>query len=158
MGGMGLDGEEAGRHLLYSCNFFCVCLLHFHFSGRPFIPYLDELPPVVREDTGPFRMPISDKYKVQTSSNLVNLRHKTRPTIMHVLCTMCLCLQDMGTVVMGKVESGGVMKGASLLLMPNRVSPIYYYIGAKCNILVLYMYTQILKVHLILILIVPGDG
>ena len=29
--------------------------------------------------------------------------------------------QDMGTVVMGKVESGGVMKGASLLLMPNRV-------------------------------------
>ena len=28
----------------------------------------------------------------------------------------------MGTVVLGKVESGGVMKGASLLLMPNRVS------------------------------------
>ena len=28
----------------------------------------------------------------------------------------------MGTVVMGKVESGGVMKGTSLLLMPNRVS------------------------------------
>ena len=41
---------------------------------------------------------------------------------MHVLHTMCVCLQDMGTVVMGKVESGGVMKGASLLLMPNRVS------------------------------------
>ena len=35
---------------------------------------------------------------------------------------LCLRLQDMGTVVMGKVESGGVMKGASLLLMPNRVS------------------------------------
>jgi translation elongation factor EF-1alpha len=34
------------------------------FSGHPFIPYLDELAPVVREDTGPFRMPISDKYKV----------------------------------------------------------------------------------------------
>ena len=32
------------------------------------------------------------------------------------------CLQDMGTVVMGKVESGAIMKGASLLLMPNRVS------------------------------------
>ena len=30
--------------------------------------------------------------------------------------------QDMGTVVMGKVESGGVMKGLSLLMMPNRVS------------------------------------
>ena len=36
----------------------------------------------------------------------------------HVICSP----QDMGTVVMGKVESGGVMKGASLLLMPNRVS------------------------------------
>ena len=33
-----------------------------------------------------------------------------------------ICFQDMGTVVMGKVESGAVMKGASLLLMPNRVS------------------------------------
>ena len=41
---------------------------------------------------------------------------------MHVLCA---CVQDMGTVVMGKVESGGVMKGASLLLMPNRVSSMY---------------------------------
>jgi len=41
----------------------------------------------------------------------------------HVMC-VCVCgaLQDMGTVVLGKVESGGVMKGSSLLLMPNRVS------------------------------------
>jgi len=30
--------------------------------------------------------------------------------------------KDMGTVVLGKVESGGVMKGSSLLLMPNRVN------------------------------------
>lgn len=28
----------------------------------------------------------------------------------------------MGTLVMGKLESGSVMKGLSLLLMPNRVS------------------------------------
>ena len=39
---------------------------------------------------------------------------------------MDLCLQDMGTVVLGKVESGGVMKGASFLLMPNRVSTMNY--------------------------------
>jgi len=41
----------------------------------------------------------------------------------HMMC-VCVCgaLQDMGTVVLGKVESGGVMKGSSLLLMPNRVS------------------------------------
>jgi peptide chain release factor subunit 3 len=30
--------------------------------------------------------------------------------------------KDMGTVVMGKVESGEAKKGQSLLLMPNRVS------------------------------------
>jgi translation elongation factor EF-1alpha len=30
-------------------------------------------------------------------------------------------MQDMGTLVMGKLESGAVMKGLSLLLMPNRV-------------------------------------
>ena len=43
----------------------------------------------------------------------------------HMMCVyVCVCgaLQDMGTVVLGKVESGGVMKGSSLLLMPNRVS------------------------------------
>jgi len=41
----------------------------------------------------------------------------------HMVC-VCVCgaLQDMGTVVLGKVESGGVMQGSSLLLMPNRVS------------------------------------
>lgn len=38
------------------------------------------------------------------------------------IINMYIFLQDMGTVVMGKVESGGVMKGTSLLLMPNRVS------------------------------------
>ena len=48
-------------------------------------------------------------------------------SIMNVMSvTLCLmvCLQDMGTVVMGKVESGGVMKGSSLLLMPNRVCSV----------------------------------
>ena len=39
-----------------------------------------------------------------------------------VCVCVCVCVQDMGTVVLGKVESGGVMKGASLLMMPNRVS------------------------------------
>lgn len=32
-----------------------------------------------------------------------------------------LPVQDMGTLVMGKCESGAVMKGQSLLLMPNKV-------------------------------------
>ena len=33
----------------------------------------------------------------------------------------CTYLQDMGTVVLGKVESGKLTKGNSLLLMPNKV-------------------------------------
>ena len=101
------------------------------YSGRPFIPYLDELAPVVREDTGPFRMPISDKYKVNIVSCDVHIMHS------HAHCmiiTTTFFLQDMGTVVLGKVESGGVMKGASLLLMPNRVSdcPSFCYQTQHC--------------------------
>ena len=33
-------------------------------SGPAFIPYLDNIPPLSREETGPFRLPIADKYKV----------------------------------------------------------------------------------------------
>ncbi len=39
-------------------------------------------------------------------------------------------VQDMGTVVMGKVESGGVAKGSILLLMPNRVSGVCVYLSS----------------------------
>ncbi|KAI7731051.1 hypothetical protein M8C21_021590 [Ambrosia artemisiifolia] len=48
-----------------------------------------EVPP--RDPSGPFRMPIIDKFK------------------------------DMGTVVMGKVESGSIREGNNLLIMPNKV-------------------------------------
>ncbi|WOL20191.1 eukaryotic peptide chain release factor GTP-binding subunit [Canna indica] len=46
----------------------------------------------LRDPKGPFRMPVIDKYK------------------------------DMGIVVMGKVESGSIREGDSLLVMPNRAS------------------------------------
>ena len=36
------------------------------------------------------------------------------------------CFQDMGTLVLGKVESGVINKGDQVLLMPNRVSIILY--------------------------------
>eukprot|EP00731_Ephydatia_muelleri_P029219 Em0020g863a len=62
------------------------------YSGPAFIPYLDSLPAMSREETGPFRMPIVDKYK------------------------------DMGTIVLGKLESGAVGKGTQLLMMPNKVA------------------------------------
>ncbi|XP_058824534.1 eukaryotic peptide chain release factor GTP-binding subunit ERF3A [Topomyia yanbarensis] len=60
------------------------------YRGPAFIPFIDELPSLNRKTDGPFIMPIVDKYK------------------------------DMGTVLMGKVESGIVKKGTNLLVMPNR--------------------------------------
>jgi len=60
------------------------------YTGLSFIPYLDALPELARPTGGPFMMPIVDKYS------------------------------DMGTVVIGKVESGMTAKGQSLIVMPNR--------------------------------------
>lgn len=65
------------------------------YQGPAFIPFIDELPSLNRKLDGPFIMPIVDKYK------------------------------DMGTVVMGKVESGCARKGQSLLVMPNRVRLLF---------------------------------
>lgn len=31
------------------------------------------------------------------------------------------CLQDMGTVILGKLESGSISKAQQLIMMPNRV-------------------------------------
>jgi len=61
------------------------------FSGLPFIPYIDSLDTLKRHVDGPFMMPIVDKYS------------------------------EMGTVVIGKVESGSMKKGDILVVMPNRV-------------------------------------
>ncbi|XP_019881536.2 eukaryotic peptide chain release factor GTP-binding subunit ERF3A isoform X1 [Aethina tumida] len=60
------------------------------YRGPAFIPFIDSLPSLNRKADGPFIMPIVDKYK------------------------------DMGTVVMGKVESGECKKGQNLVIMPNR--------------------------------------
>ncbi|XP_046656219.1 eukaryotic peptide chain release factor GTP-binding subunit ERF3A-like isoform X1 [Daphnia pulicaria] len=60
------------------------------YSGLPFIPLLDEMPPLLRFVDRPFIMPIVDKYK------------------------------DMGTVVLGKVEAGEARKGQTLLVLPNK--------------------------------------
>ncbi len=47
-----------------------------------------------RDVNAPFMLPISEKYN------------------------------EMGTMIMGKIESGRVKKGDSLLMMPNKVSTI----------------------------------
>lgn len=60
------------------------------YRGDPFITFIDNLPSLNRKMDGPFLMPVVEKYK------------------------------DMGTVLMGKVESGEMKKGQSLIIMPNR--------------------------------------
>ncbi|XP_010246356.1 PREDICTED: eukaryotic peptide chain release factor GTP-binding subunit ERF3A [Nelumbo nucifera] len=54
-----------------------------------------------RDPKGPFRMPIIDKFK------------------------------DMGTVVMGKIESGSICEGDSLLVMPNKAQ--VKVLGIQCD-------------------------
>ncbi|XVF40197.1 hypothetical protein PTKIN_Ptkin01aG0092200 [Pterospermum kingtungense] len=60
------------------------------WNGPCLFEALDSVEVPLRDPQGPFRMPIIDKFK------------------------------DMGTVVMGKVESGSVSEGDSLLVMPNK--------------------------------------
>ncbi|MEQ2185430.1 Eukaryotic peptide chain release factor GTP-binding subunit ERF3A, partial [Goodea atripinnis] len=61
------------------------------YTGLPFISHLDSLPNFNRPSDGPVRLPIVDKYK------------------------------DMGTVILGKLESGSISKALQLTMMPNRV-------------------------------------
>ncbi|UYV65957.1 GSPT1 [Cordylochernes scorpioides] len=60
------------------------------YRGPSFLTYIDRLPSFNRSVDGPFKMPVLDKYK------------------------------EMGTVVLGKVESGSTKKSQQLMLMPNR--------------------------------------
>ncbi|XP_019613646.1 PREDICTED: LOW QUALITY PROTEIN: eukaryotic peptide chain release factor GTP-binding subunit ERF3A-like [Branchiostoma belcheri] len=62
------------------------------YSGPPLIQYLDELQSIDRRVDGPIRVPITDRYK------------------------------DMGTVALGKLESGTLARGMQLVLMPNKTS------------------------------------
>ncbi|XP_050548824.1 eukaryotic peptide chain release factor GTP-binding subunit ERF3A [Daktulosphaira vitifoliae] len=64
------------------------------YRGPAFIPFIDSLPLLNRKSDGPFIMPVVEKYK------------------------------DMGTVLMGKVESGEAKKSQNLLIMPNRTQVI----------------------------------
>ncbi|KAH9853652.1 eukaryotic polypeptide chain release factor 3, partial [Lenzites betulinus] len=69
------------------------------WDGPALLELLDRMPMVERKINGPLMMPVSEKYK------------------------------DMGTIVVGKIESGHMHKGDTLLLMPNKnlveVSAVY---------------------------------
>ncbi|KAI0638026.1 eukaryotic polypeptide chain release factor 3 [Trametes polyzona] len=60
------------------------------WDGPSLLEHLDKMPMVDRKLNAPLMMPISEKYK------------------------------DMGTIVVGKIESGHMRKGDTLLLMPNK--------------------------------------
>ncbi|KAJ4757388.1 GTP binding Elongation factor Tu family protein [Rhynchospora pubera] len=62
------------------------------WDGPCLFEVLDKIEVPLRDPKGPVRMPIIDKYK------------------------------DMGTIVMGKIESGTIKKGDSLLVMPNKAN------------------------------------
>lgn len=60
------------------------------YNGEPLLRHLDTMPMVDRKLNAPLMIPVSEKYK------------------------------DMGTIIVGKVESGLLRKGDSLILMPNK--------------------------------------
>lgn len=60
------------------------------YRGPSFIDYLDTLPSISRTAEGPVRIPIIDRYR------------------------------DMGTVLIGKIESGVIARGETLTMMPNK--------------------------------------
>ena len=61
-------------------------------SGPSLLQLLDTMPMVDRKINGPLMMPVSEKYK------------------------------DLGTIVVGKIESGRLNRGDTLLLMPNHTT------------------------------------
>lgn len=60
------------------------------WTGSSFLEHLDHMPMIDRKINAPLMMPVSEKYK------------------------------DMGTVIVGKLESGHIRKGDQLVLMPNK--------------------------------------
>jgi peptide chain release factor subunit 3 len=60
------------------------------YDGPSLLEYLDNMKTLERKVNAPFMMPVNGKYR------------------------------DMGTIVEGKIESGVVKKGMSLIMMPNR--------------------------------------
>ena len=61
------------------------------YDGPSLLTCIDEIPPLSRDHDAPFRLSIVGRYN------------------------------DMGTIVLGKIESGTISKGQTLVLMPNKV-------------------------------------
>ncbi|KAF7352813.1 Eukaryotic polypeptide chain release factor 3 [Mycena venus] len=77
------------------------------WTGTSFLEHVDHMPMVDRKVNAPLMMPVAEKYK------------------------------DMGTIVVGKLESGHLRKGDDLILMPNKtpveVAAIYNEMEEEVN-------------------------
>ncbi|KAJ7700054.1 P-loop containing nucleoside triphosphate hydrolase protein [Mycena rosella] len=77
------------------------------WTGTSFLEHVDHMPMVDRKVNAPLMMPVAEKYK------------------------------DMGTIIVGKVESGHMRKGDALILMPNKdaveVAAIYNEMEEEVN-------------------------
>ncbi|KAJ7276372.1 P-loop containing nucleoside triphosphate hydrolase protein [Mycena haematopus] len=78
------------------------------WTGTSFLEHVDHMPMVDRKVNAPLMMPVAEKYK------------------------------DMGTIVVGKLESGHIRKGDNLILMPNKtaveVAAIYNEMEEEVNV------------------------
>lgn len=95
--------------------------------GLSLIQYLEKLPPVSRMADGPVRMPVVDRYRVCAHCSCLTLHLALHRFMLWV------SFQDMGTIVLGKIESGTICKGQVLTLMPNKVSLV---LSAVCLVYV----------------------
>lgn len=72
------------------------------YDGPSLLELLDTMAMTDRKVNAPLMMPISEKYK------------------------------DMGTVVVGKIESGRIRRGDSVIIMPNKVSTARVFLASVC--------------------------
>ena len=90
--------EQVSLHLSpsRSCHMSALTIPPRSLPSRApaLLPFLDAMTAPDRKINSPFMLPISEKYN------------------------------DLGTIVVGKIESGRIYRGDTLMLMPNRVSPI----------------------------------
>ena len=109
------------------------------FSGPSLIQYLDKLPAVSRNADAPVRLPIVDRYKVcsQLLPYIIHYNHSCFDlylmiyhidnTLLHLFTIYDIFFKDMGTIVLGKVESGTLRKAQTLTIMPNKVKCTNYF-------------------------------
>lgn len=109
------------------------------WNGPCLFEALDAIEVPLRDPNGPFRYCISDHLGPLLRSFIICLLCLKFNFFAKIegsdLCRMPIIdkFKDMGTVVMGKVESGSVREGDSLLVMPNKVDYLFiFWVVVNC--------------------------